>query len=174
MTMKRDIDVGIVNTITGKYVGFTKDNITQGQNLGDGLFASMSYAGFFPPANKLGSYWFDGSAQRDIDIFAAINRCKDAGFANENIVLDSVMTSAANLNEVDPQNFKSVGMLFRYLEISSYYQSMDNLLRAKFSFPGVNFRYNIMPTGAIPSSSKPLSMSEKDIQKSLDLGVKDA
>lgn len=134
----------------------------------------MSYAGFFPPANKLGSYWFDGTAQRDIDIFAAINRCKDKGFANENIVVDSVMTSAANLKEVDPQKFKSVAMLFRYLEISSYYQSMDNLLRAKFSFPGVNFRYQIMPTGAMPSSMKPLDMSEKDINKALALGVKDA
>jgi len=62
MTMKREIDIGIVNTITGKYTAFSKQNITEGQNTDDALFASMSYAGFFPPANKLGSYWFDGSA----------------------------------------------------------------------------------------------------------------
>ena len=52
-------------------------------------------------------------------------------------------------------------MLFRYLEISSFYNSMDGLLRAKFAYQDVNFRYIISPTGSIPSSLFPLSMDEK-------------
>lgn len=62
LTIKRDLDIGIVDTITGKYTDFSHQNITEGQNLNDGLFASMSYAGFFPPAHVLGSYYFDGTA----------------------------------------------------------------------------------------------------------------
>lgn len=84
------------------------------------------------------------------------------------------MTSAANLNEVDASNYKSVGMLFRYLEISSYYQSQDNFLRAKFAHPDINFRHQIMPSGPINSSLRPLDMTEKDIEATLALGVKDA
>jgi len=66
----------------------------------DAMYASMSFAGFFPPADVLNSFWFDGSAVWDIDIFSAINRCTEKGFANEDIIVDVVMTSAANLNEV--------------------------------------------------------------------------
>ena len=60
----------------------------------------MSFAGFFPPAEVLGSHYFDGSAVWDIDIFSAINRCTEQGFKNSDIVVDVVMTSAANLKDV--------------------------------------------------------------------------
>ena len=50
-------------------------------------------------------------------------------------------------------------MLFRYLEISSFYNSMDGLLRAKFAYEGVNFRCVITPSGNIPSSLYPLVSS---------------
>ena len=44
------------------------------------MYASLSFAGFFPPAEVLGSYFFDGSAVWDIDIVSAINRCTEKGF----------------------------------------------------------------------------------------------
>lgn len=144
--VQRGLDMGIVDVVTGAYKEFSSDNITQGQNLHDALYASLSFAGFFPPADVLGSYYFDGSAVWDIDIFSAVNRCKDKGFKNEDIVVDVVMTSSANLKEVDATNYKSIQMLFRYLEISSFYNSMDGLLRAKFAYKGVNWRYAISPT----------------------------
>lgn len=125
------------------------------------MYASMSFAGFFPPADVLGSSWFDGSAVWDIDIFSAINRCTDLGFKNEDIIVDAIMTSAANLKNVTAEDYKSIGMLFRYLEISSFYNSMDGLLRARFAYDGVDFRYIISPTGSIPSSMFPLNMDQK-------------
>ena len=156
VTMKRDVDIGIVDVIDGSYKDFSDKNITQGDNLVDALYASMSFAGFFPPAEVLGSAYFDGSAVWDIDIFSAINRCTEKGFKNEDIVVDVVMTSSANLKEVQAEDYKSIGMLFRYLEISSFYNSMDGLLRAKFAYDGVDFRYVISPSGSIPSSLEPL------------------
>lgn len=120
------------------------------------MYASMSIAGFFPPADVLGSSFFDGSAVWDIDVFSAINRCTDLGFKNEDIVVDVIMTSSANLKDVQAEDYKSIGMLFRYLEISSFYNSMDGLLRAKFAYDGVDFRYIITPSGSIPSSKFPL------------------
>ena len=104
----------------------------------------------------MGSFYFDGSAVWDIDIFSAINRCKDKGFENSDIVVDVIMTSSANLKEVNATDYKSIQMLFRYLEISSFYNSMDGILRAKFAYGGVNWRYAITSTQVIPSSLKPL------------------
>lgn len=155
-TIKRDLNMGIVDVIDGSYKDFSDKNITAGHNLNEALYASMSFAGFFPPAEVLGSSFFDGSAVWDIDIFSAINKCTEKGFKNEDIVVDVVMTSSANLKEVQAEDYKSIGMLFRYLEISSFYNSMDGLLRAKFAYQGVDFRYVISPSGSIPSSTYPL------------------
>ena len=94
------MNIGIVDVKDGSYKDFNDKNITQGQNLVDALYASLSFAGFFPPADVLGSSYFDGSAVWDIDIFSAINQCTDMGFNNEDIIVDVVMTSAANLKEV--------------------------------------------------------------------------
>lgn len=168
------MDIGIVNVNDGSYVDFSDKNVTTGENLPDALFASMSIAGFFPPAEVLGSSWFDGSAVWDIDIFSAINRCTAKGFKNEDIVVDVVMTSSANLKEVQAEDYKSIGMLFRYLEISSFYNSMDGLLRAKFAYEGVNFRYVISPTKSIPSSLYPLKMTEAQVTDAFDMGYHDA
>lgn len=120
------------------------------------LFASFAFPGFFPPAEAFGSKWFDGSAVYDIDIFSAINKCMDDGYNEEDVVVDAVLTSSAELKTVEAQDYKSIGMLFRYLEISSYYSSMDGLLRAKFSYPKAQFRFAITPTKSLPSSLYPL------------------
>merc|ERR1719263_2478364 len=172
--MQRKVDIGIVDVIDGTYKGFSDRNITSGANLVDALYASMSFAVFFPPADVLGSSYFDGSAVWDIDIFSAINRCSDLGFQNSDIVVDVIMTSSANLKQVQAEDYKSIGMLFRYLEISSFYNSMDGLLRARFAYEGVNFRCVITPSDNIPSSVFPMNMSTKQIEAAYALGLKDA
>lgn len=65
------------------------------------LFASFAFPGFFPPAEVFGSKYFDGSAVYDIDIFTAINKCLEKGFTEENIIVDVILTSSANLKTVD-------------------------------------------------------------------------
>ena len=94
VTMKRKMDIGIVDVKDGSYRDFSEKNITSPASddsnswsfwnkktdtntLAEALYASMSFAGFFPPADVLGSYYFDGSAVWDIDIFSAINRCTE-------------------------------------------------------------------------------------------------
>jgi len=71
------------------------------------------------------------------------------------------MTSSANLKDVHAEDYKSIQMLFRYLEISSFYNSMDGLLRAKFAYEGVDFRCVVTPSKNIPSSLFPMNLSTK-------------
>jgi len=138
------------------------------------MVASMSFAGFFPPAKIFGSAYFDGSAVWDIDIFSAINRCKESGFSDQDIIVDVIMTSSANLKDVQNKNEKSVDLLFRYFEISSYYNAMDGLLRARFAYPNVTFRYVISPTRSIPTSGYPLNMDKNQIEEVFEMGKIDA
>ena len=75
------------------------------------------------------------------------------GYAETDIVVDVILTLAANLKDVDAGNFHAIGMLFRYLEISSLYSSMDNVLSAQFAFPKVTFRNIIEPSDAFRCTS---------------------
>lgn len=154
-TIKRNLGIGIVDVLKGEYKEFSEQNITSGDNLVNSLFASFAIPGFFPPASAFGSKWFDGSAVYEIDIFTAISRCLEQT-SEDNIVVDVLMTSSANLKQVDAKDYRSISMLFRFLEISSFYHSMDGLMRAKFAYPKVNFRYVIAPTKSLPTSLYPL------------------
>jgi len=101
--MKRKVDIGIVDVVNGDYRDFSDADLTDQTSLISAMYASMSIAGFFPPADVLGSSWFDGSAVWDIDIFSAVNRCTELGFSNEDIVVDVIMTSSANLKDADAE-----------------------------------------------------------------------
>jgi hypothetical protein len=147
--------MGIVDVVKGNYVDFTEANITSGDNLINALYASFAFPGFFAPVKAFGTQWFDGGAVYDLDIFSAINNCLKETTA-ENVVVDVILTSSANLTVVNASDYGAIGMLFRYLAISSYYSSMDGLLRAKFAYPTVNFRYVIAPSKTLPNSMYPL------------------
>jgi len=71
------------------------------------LFASFAFAGFFPPAESMGSSWFDGSVIWDLDIFSTVNKCLETHSASD-IVVDVILTSEKTLKTVDASNFNSV------------------------------------------------------------------
>jgi len=172
--VQRDLKIGIVNILSGEFQDFTADNINTEDNLDHSVFASFSWPGIFPPAHAFGSKWMDGSAVYDLDIFAAINKCTDLGFKQEDIVLDVIMNSAASLSHIKADNLKSVGMLLRYLDVSSFYGSMDGVLRAKFAFPNINFRYAIAPSKSLPWDWLPLNLNATQVQEIIDIGEQDA
>ena len=151
--MQREIDIGITDVLTGSYHDFTKADLSA--NLQDAMYASFSYAGFFPPAQSMGSDWFDGSVIWDVDIFSAVNACLET-HSQADTVVDVILTSDKTLKQVDASNYHSISMLWRFLEISRYYNNMDGLLRAQFAYPNITFRSVISPSSSLPSSIYPL------------------
>ena len=119
------------------------------------MFASFSYAGFFPPAESMGTSWFDGSTVWDLDIYSAVNKCLET-VESKDVIVDVILTSQKNLRQVDASNYNAVEMLLRYEEVARYYGNMDGLLRAKFAYPGINFRYVISPSESLPNTKFPL------------------
>jgi predicted acylesterase/phospholipase RssA len=150
--MQRYVDIGITNILTG---AFDENTESLNTNLQDVIFASFSYPGFFPPAESMGSSYFDGSVIYDLDIFSAVNKCLET-HADTEVVVDVVLTSRKTLKAVDASNYNALQMLFRYLEIARYYRIMADLLRAQFAYPHINFRYIVSPTSDLPSSLYPL------------------
>ena len=152
---KRWLDIGITDVLKGTYKDMHSEDLT-GDDFYNAMYAEFAYAGFFPPVDAMGSEWFDGSTIWDLDIFSAVNKCLADGYADADIVVDVAMTSAKTLRTVDASQYKSIHMLWRYLEVSRYYSSMDGLLRAQFAYPKITFRNIVSPSADLPSSLYPL------------------
>jgi len=131
--------------------------------------------GYFPPAEVFDSSYVDGAAIWDVDIFAAVNRCKAQGYAESDIVIDVILTTDKKLVAEDTTQFKSLQMLYRYIQIARYYGAMDGLTRAIFAYPKANFRYVVGPSTKLPHHWKnPLAMNSEDMQEMFNLGKQDA
>ena len=154
----RWIDVGLTDVLKGTYVDYQEAGLT-GDDLYNVMYAQFASAGIFPPVEFNNTDYFDGSTIWDLDIFSVVNKCQDMGFADENIVVDVIMTSEKTLKTVDASGYHSIQMLWRYLEVSRYYSNMDGLLRAQFAYPTVNFRNVVAPSAEMPSSWYPLNLN---------------
>ena len=139
----------------------------------DTLFGSFSFPGFFSPTQAFSSHYIEGSSVRSLDVISAINYCLNQGFAEQDIVIDTILASPADLERVDANDYRSYMMLYRYLQISNYYSAMNGLQRAKFTNPNVTYRYVISPTVYLPSSFIPMSLNATDINTIYDQGVQD-
>lgn len=135
------------------------------------MFASFSYAGFFPPAESMDGTWFDGSVIWDLDIFSAVNKCLET-HDQKNITVHVLLTSEKTLKVVDASKFNSLEMGIRYLEVSRYYGHMDGLLRAQFAYPNVNFVV-IGPSEPLASAHLPLNLTTEQVQSDIQIGVQD-
>ena len=135
--------------------------------------AQFAQAGVFPPAEYNNTDYFDGSTIWDLDIFSVVNQCQALGYADADIVVDTILTSAKSLKVVDASDYHSIQMLWRYLEVSRFYSNMDGLLRAQFAYPAVEFRHTVAPSADMPSSFYPLNLESTDVATIYALGLTD-
>ena len=168
----RWIDVGLTDVLQGTYVDFKEDGLT-GDNLYNVMYAQFAQAGVFPPTEFNDTDYFDGSTIWDLDVFSVVNQCQAQGFADADIVVDVMLTSARSLKVVDASEYHSIQMLWRYLEVSRYYSNMDGLLRAQFAYPNVTFRNVVAPSADMPSSFYPLNLTQAEVDQIWDLGMTD-
>jgi len=168
----RWIDVGLTDVLKGTYVDYQEAGLT-GDDLYNVMYAQFAQAGVFPPVEFNNTDYFDGSTIWDLDIFSVVNQCQAQGFADEDIVVDVILTSEKTLKTVDASDYKSIQMLWRYLEVSRYYSNMDGLLRAQFAYPNVQFRNVVAPSTSMPSSFYPLNLDQSEVDTIWDLGVTD-
>lgn len=123
----------------------------------DTMFASFAFPGFFPPAKHQNSEYFDGSTCQTLDVLSLINNCLTQVDSDSDIVIDVIMTTPSTLKPVDASAYRSYEMLYRYLQVRSFYQSLNGLERAKFTHPNVTYRYVISPSQPLAYNYIPMS-----------------
>lgn len=73
---------------------------------------------------------------------------------------------------VDPSNFKTIEMGWRFLHVSRYYKQMDGLLRAQFAYPDIDWCV-IAPVEALDDGRLPLNFNEAAINTMVSQGEAD-
>lgn len=137
--------------------------------------ASAAYPGFFDPVSDIDEEtYYDGGTSFSINIGGAINWCKNHGYAEEDIVIDTILNTAATIKEKDTKDYTSIPMLIRYLEIRLFYNTMDLLERAKDGYRTVDFRFTIAPTKKLESGILPFAFNSKQIANNVQRGRDDA
>ena len=114
------------------------------------MFASLTQPFYFEPVRYNNQEYFSGDIVWDLDIFSVVNECKRAGYAEQDIVVDVIMTTNTQMDHVDTKNYKVIAMLKRFKHIKSHYSMMDGILRARYGFPKVHFRNIIAPKDPLP------------------------
>lgn len=174
-TPQRRFVYGMTDAKTGAYV--QKDETAKFSDYIKGIFASSAYAGFFPTVKDLdqGAEYYDGATVKSINIADAVNECKKlVGGDESKITIDIIMNSGGTFNVKDASGFKAIRMGLRYAEILYYYRTMDNLLRAKFAYKKVNFRYVVAPTTSLKGGWLPFNFEPKEVEDNINHGIKDA
>lgn len=172
---KRDVFIGLTDVLSGNFKVLESADVQDKDKLISALQASFSFPGIFPPYEGLGSEFYDGTSIYNLDVFSAVNECLEkTGGKEEDVVVDVIMTTRDYIEKVDASKYTSLSVLYRFMEISEYYGSLDGLLRAKFAYKNVNFRSIVMPSKPLTWNFTPLSLTEDQINEFIAQGRQDA
>lgn len=138
------------------------------------LEASISFSGISPAVEHKGSLYFSGDSVYENDVLSVINHCESLGYAEKDIVIDTIVSGMLDVTHFNPKGANSFSILRRSSELFKYYQHMHGILRAKDGHRNVNFRYVIGPSFSLPSKFMPLQYGEKETKKLFSLGESDA
>ncbi len=99
--------MGLVDVLSGEYVDFTSENLTDA-NLEEVMYASFSIPGYFAPVQAFGTAYFDGSAIWDLDISSVVNECLTIVDDESDIIIDVIMVNNQTLEWKDTSDWNSI------------------------------------------------------------------
>jgi len=160
--------------LEGKTVAQDRMSCMGVSNLGSGLFerlcehkdtasvvdsavASAAIPGVFIDQTINGQTYVDGGITVNVDVTGAVEGCLALGYAQSQIVVDTVECGGANItalpSDQDPAKMTVLPVLLRALAMREFANSEDDYLDAVHAYPDVTFRTHIFPSQPIPGSS---------------------
>ena len=121
------------------------DRTVTGGSLGAVALCWYSPAAF-PPTVVDGNYYMDGGTVRNLNIEDAITWCKNQGFEEKEIVVDSILCTNKTLKIEDNSEKNALEMLLRYNEIGGYWSALHYIEDVKHFHPDVTIRYVVGPS----------------------------
>ena len=168
----RNVSVAATNVNTGEYTNFDE---TLGDKLATACFASGA-APFLFPSVQVGDQWFmDGGVTSNIDVYRAVERCRNWGFDDSDIVMDVIFCTALKaLPHVRVNSTReAMNRIQDTIRVHNLMWFADQTFR---DFPYVDFRLVQYPTEHMPPNKPGLALDfdPADIQFGINLGYNDS
>lgn len=173
--IERHFIVGTADANNAEYVVYDyppSDEIPD--DIIDTLIASAAIDGVFPPVLRDGRTLVDGGSIWNANIISAVEKCRDMGFEDKDIIIDYILCSGSEIGGADTSDYHTLKHIVHAWNIRSYYSSMGDVERTKIFYPDVQFRYTLAPSEKISTSPIPLDFSPEHLQKCMEVGEKDA
>ena len=139
---KRRVVMSSVNVDTGEYVDFTRDNIDLWE-LPHAAVSSASIPGVFPHhVWRMGTF-MDGGTVINVNIASAINQCIDAGYKEDQIVLDVLICGDPTHPAAEVDTDDTMENYMRVRDLKKFYLDTDSIAATMYGHPEVNLRYLI-------------------------------
>lgn len=175
----RKFSVGAVRDADGELIVFDESNVINE----DGSFnptamatfvrASAAIPGVFESVKIDGTVYNDGGVVMGTNIYSAVNRCKAAGYAESDIVMDTITCNSARLSTWNETLHNHAGEIkARAAEIQSFALGMADIFDACRAYPEVNWRYYVQAPTDLPGSAA--SFDEASMNAMLAIGLRDA
>lgn len=108
------------------------------------VIASASIPGLFPPTKLRDYNMIDGGSAWNLNIVGAIEKCKELGVNDENIVLDVIILQPNKIIRMDnDKNLKTINYYERIKEIKSQMKTIKDVAENMQAFPKLDYRYFI-------------------------------
>ena len=145
---QRQIALLAVDLDTGEIVIF--DETTPHRFMSDAVIASASIPTVFPPVSFDHKTMVDGGIFANVDVSESIIKCRDMGFADEDIIIDAILcfdkvikVPEWHLREIKYKN--AWDMFARHTQLKEFYYYFEDIIRVVRGYPKVNFRHLISP-----------------------------
>jgi len=169
--LKRKISIGAVDANRGIFLNYNESLPID--DFREMVIASGSVPAIFPFIPKYENNYMDGGTIINIDISTAVNRCRDMGYKDENIILDMMFCTGGKMIEVDASRYNSLHMMMRKYELDKYERSLHYLVNSFHEYPDVQFRYLVIPLSRLPSGYLPLEFKKEQIEEMIKIGYND-
>ena len=170
---KRKLVIGASNSNNGEYETFYEQDLDQIQNIINLLLSTTAIPLYFPSINWKHTSYFDGSLLHSADVESAILRCAEQVSNQSDIIIDIITPHNGLPVPFSAQNYKTLKVFVRALEISLWASESFQLYKARKEYPDVHFRYIFQPSELLPGTMNPLSFDHEDMAEDIRIGQKD-
>jgi hypothetical protein len=140
------------------------------------ILATWATPGILPYVNYNSATLIDGSVLKNLDVAAGVEKCRQlTGFKDSAIYVDTILLHEKDWSaNVVANKTHTLAMIELTLKLTSYRATMYDIQKAQWDYPNINWRYNVYPSGGLPSNETPYEYSNKDKQSMINLGQSDA
>merc|ERR1711865_1020840 len=171
----RKVTIGATSDSSGMLVTWneTQWSAPDGGDFLDGVMASSAIPGIFPTVKWGGETFSDGGTSEGVNVFSAVTRCQEMGFAETDIVVDIIATAGSKIAwSDDASKDTTLGVMMRNNDIKKVNALMDDVIHAKLAYPTVDWRYLIYPSVKLPGNG--LTFNRTDMEMMVTMGQSDA